>query len=112
MSQPTLIKAYGGFKPASPALAHALEDELGKAIPGENANISCTGDMCVLSFEGIYFPLDEILGAIAEYSTPMTGGRLDVLDMENWRLYRHEIAGGKIDVHENSLDNVLDYSGF
>lgn len=112
MSQPVLVKVYGGFKPAAPDLAQALESEINKAIPSENAHVSLAGDLCALSFEGIYFPLDEILEAIERHATSMTGGRLDVLDLENWRLYRHEIADGKMEVHQNNLDNVLDYSGF
>lgn len=112
VSQPVLLKVYGGFKPASTALCAALAQIAASALPAENACVNLAGDLCSLSFEGIYFPIEEALTAIREHADAKTDGRLDVLDLENWTLCRHEIGGGKISTHSQGLNNVLDYSGF
>lgn len=112
MSQPVLLKVYGGLKPASPGLHEALLQIAATAQPSENACVALAGDMASLSFEGIYFPLEETLAAIREYASEETRGRLDVLDIENWTLCRHEINGREISARSRALNNVLDYSGF
>ena len=38
-------------------------------------------------------------------------GKLDVLDLENWRLTRHLFDQGRIRSSSAPLNNVLDYSG-
>lgn len=112
MSQPVLVKVYGGLKPVSVLLRKNLRHILETACPAENANLSYNGDMCVISFEGIYFPLEEILAEVCQNADDDTSGRLDVLDIENWKLCRHEINGREIHARDNCLNNVLDYSGF
>jgi hypothetical protein len=64
MSQPVLLKVYGGFMPASPRLHEALRQIAATALPAENVCVALDGDMASLSFEGIYFPLEETLEAI------------------------------------------------
>lgn len=112
MSQPELVKAYGGFRPADQEFYEALAAALLQAMPAENAFVELRGKMCVLSFEGVYFPLEEVLKAIGLHARSNTRGRLDYLDLENWRLVRHELAEGEIASHEADLNHVLDYSGF
>lgn len=112
MSQPVLLKVYGGFMPASPRLHEALRQIAGTALPAENVCVALDGDMASLSFEGIYFPLEETLEAIREYANEETRGRLGVLDIENWTLCRHEINGKEISARSQGLNSVLDYSGF
>lgn len=112
MSQPVLLKVYGGFKPASHKLHDALRQIAARAQPSENLCVALAGDMASLSFEGIYFPLQETLAAIRECADDKTVGRLDVLDIENWTICRHEIKGREIGTHSQNLNNVLDYSGF
>ncbi len=53
----------------------------------------------------------ETLEAIREYANEETRGRLDVLDIENWTLCRHEINGKEISARSQGLNSVLDYSG-
>lgn len=112
MSQPVLVKVYGGLKPVSGPLRDNISHILAAACPPENASLSCTGDMCAISFEGIYFPLGEFLAEIRQNADEETKGRLDVLDLENWKLCRHEINGREINTRCNGLNNALDYSGF
>ena len=112
MSQPVLVKVYGGFRPATREFHDALASALPGAIPAEHIGLELDGEMCVLSFEGVYFPLEEVLAAISRHAGRDASGRLDYLDLENWRLVRHELAAGELSRHEADLNHVLDYSGF
>ena len=67
--------------------------------------------MARVSFEGVYFPVDEVLAALARHLRPEHQGKLDVLDLENWRLTRHLFDQGRIRSSSAPLNNVLDYSG-
>lgn len=112
MSQPVLVKVYGGFRPVTQEFHDALAVCLAEALPTGNALVGLRDEMCVISFEGVYFPLEAVLAAIARHALPETRGRLDYLDLENWRLYRHELAEGALCGNEADLNHVLDYSGF
>ena len=52
--------------------------------------------MVLLSFEGIYFPWEEAAGAIRSHITKDSTGKMDVLDMENWRITRFFIKDGTV----------------
>ena len=113
MSRNPLLKVYGHVYPVDrefyDALAHACAD----ALPDETdiPVIEMDGDMARISFEGTYFPVDETLEALARGLRPDHKGKLDVLDMEGWRLTRHVFDAGHIKSSSASLNNVLDYSG-
>ena len=83
------------------------------AMPDENdlPVLELDGDMARISFEGTYFPLDDVLAALTAHLRAEHLGKLDVLDLEGWRLIRHTFAQGRVDVHSAPLNNVLDYSG-
>ncbi len=113
MSRDPLLKVYGHVYPVSSAfyddLAHACADALPDAddIPV----LEKDGDMARISFEGMYFPVNEVLEALARYLGPEHKGKLDVLDMGGWRLTRHVFEEGRINSSSAPLNNVLDYSG-
>ena len=113
MSRQPLLKVYGHIYPVDDAFYAALENACADALPDEDdvPVLERDGDMARISFEGTYFPLDDVLAALTGHIQAEHKGKLDVLDLESWRLIRHTFAQGHIDVHSAPLNNVLDYSG-
>ena len=108
-----MVKAYGHVYPVTPALYAALESALHDALnDDEDVPLLCQeGDMARISMEGSYFPEDEVVEAFRAHLTPDMQGKLDVLDMDGWRLTRHVFTGGQVKSSSAPLNNVLDYSG-
>ena len=113
MSRQPLLKIYGHIYPADDALYAALAKACADALPDDDdiPVLERDGDMARISFEGTYFPLDEVLLALTTHILPAHKGKLDVLDMEGWKLTRHVLAGGSVHSSSAPLNNVLDYSG-
>ena len=113
MSRQPLLKVYGHIYPVDNALYAALENACADAMPDEDdiPVLERDGDMARFSFEGTYFPIDEVLAALTAHLRPEHQGKLDVLDMEGWQLMRHTFTQGRMDAHRAPLNNVLDYSG-
>ena len=113
MSRQPLLKVYGPIYPVDKALYAALEHACADAMPDEDdlPVIERDGDMARISFEGTYFPLDDVLDVLTSHVRAEHQGKLDVLDLESWRLIRHIFTQGRVDVHSAPLNNVLDYSG-
>lgn len=114
MSQPVLLKVYGSLYPANEADRAALALACAGRLPcdseGEEA-VVLEGDLLRISFEGLCFPVDEMLAALAARLRPEQQGKLDVLDLEAWRLERHSFLNGRITRSAAPLNNVLDFSG-
>ena len=108
-----LVKVYGHVWPADTALERALEPLAGEAVPApeEIPVLEREGDLLRLSFEGMYFPVDEVVETLRQHLTPASHGKVDYLDMEAWILTRHSILDGKIHSNTVPLNHVLDYSG-
>ena len=113
MSRQPLLKVYGHIYPVDDPLYAALEKACADAMPDEDDMpvLERDGDMARFSFEGTYFPLDDVLAVLSAQIQTGHQGKLDVLDLEGWRLIRHTFTHGHIDVHSAPLNNVLDYSG-
>lgn len=113
MNRAPLLKVYGHVYPVSDALHAALEAACAGAMPddADEPALCREGDMSRISFEGVYFPVEETLEALKRHLRPEHQGKLDVLDLENWRLVRHVFAQGHIRSTSAPLNNVLDYSG-
>jgi len=113
MSQDVLLKVYGHIWPADALLQMALAAACATALPedAEEPILSREGDLLRISFEGIYFPVDDCLEVLAHHLQPAHQGKLDVLDLEDWRLTRHVFSQGRIVQSSAPLNNVLDYSG-
>ncbi len=113
MSQPVLIKVYAAFTPCPEALRAELESACSQAMgDGEEPVVSMLGDMVRLSFEGLYFPVDDVAAVAERLAAAGATGKMDVLDLENWRLTRLTAGNGRLDRRSNTLNSVLDYSGF
>ncbi|MBD5641563.1 MAG: hypothetical protein HDQ91_04005 [Desulfovibrio sp.] len=110
MSQPVLIKVYASLWPATDALAAAVKTATLAALPAP-PEIALSAGLLTLSFEGVFFPIDELAEAVEASAPPDLQGKIDLLDLENWELRRYLAASGKLGVHSAPLNNVLDYSG-
>ncbi|MDR1857174.1 MAG: hypothetical protein LBR22_08485 [Desulfovibrio sp.] len=106
------IKVYGHISPVSDALWEELDRLCGPLGEGEEPVATREGDTIQLAFEGLHFPVEEVLEAVRRHLGPVHAGKLDVLDVENWRMTRHVIKDGKIETRAASLNDVLSYSGF
>lgn len=112
MSQPVLLKVYGNICPVPATLLDGLSPVLQECLPVPDLPVaSLSGDLLTLSFEGVYFPIDDVLAVLSESIAAGAAGKLDLLDLENWRLTRYTFARGVIETRSASLNNVLDYSG-
>ena len=113
MSRGPLLKIYGHVYPMDDVFYAALEAACADALPDTDdvPLLEREGDMARISFEGSYFPVEEVLAAVEAHMRPEHRGKLDVLDMEGWRLMRHTFAEGRIARRSASLNQVLDYSG-
>ena len=67
------------------------------------------GDTLVFSYEGLAFPLDEVLEALRGESLT---GKLDFLDLEAWTLTRHFWDKGRVTVRKGGLNAALERKGF
>lgn len=102
-------KAFGHLFPADAALFAAVET----ALSGWNLP-DCTelsGDLLRIDFEGVFFPLDDVLEAVRPFLTPESVGKIDLIDMEQWTLTRTTFAGTAMTTKTVGLNHVLDYSG-
>ncbi len=112
MSQPVRLKVYGSLHPADAetrdAVAGACE---GRMPAGQEEAVTLEGDLLRISFEGLYFPVEETLAAVQARLRPEQTGKLDVLDLEAWRLERHVFTDGRISSGAAPLNNVLEFSG-
>lgn len=113
MTRQPLLKVYGHVYPIDDAFYAALERACAEAMPDTDdlPVLEREGDMARISFEGAYFPVEETLAAIRAQLRPEHRGKLDVLDMDGWRLHRHTFIEGRIESRSAPLNNVLDYSG-
>ena len=112
MSQPVLLKVYGNLYPADAADLEALSRASASCVQeGSDAVVTLAGDLLRISFEGLFFPVDDVLAALAAILKPEQKGKLDVLDLEDWRLTRHLFAEGRISSRSAPPNNVLDFSG-
>lgn len=113
MNSRSLLKVYGHIYPADTTMYAALETACASALADADdvPLLERDGDMVRISFEGTYFPLEDVLAVVEERLRPEHKGKLDVLDMEGWQLIRHTFENGRIVRRSASLNHVLDYSG-
>lgn len=107
-----MLKVYGNFCPANELLFQKMTGACASAVSLEQPVVFLEGDLLRISFEGVYFPVDEVLTVFQDYITLNARGKLDYLDLENWTMTRYIFKNGKISSSSAPLNNVLDYSGF
>lgn len=116
--QPVILKVYGNVYPFSKSFIPGLESICSNCQPlpdkfsEEMPIIYYANELLRISFEGIYFPIEEIVEYLKSALTSNQNGKIDYLDLENWSLTRYLIENGMIDKSSTSLNNVMDYSGF
>lgn len=116
MSQPVLLKVYGNLFPVDEAFASKISDCCASALGDARQEIvSLQNRLLLISFEGIYFPLAELLETIEAFlksgQAGLLKGKVDTLDLEAWTLERFLVEDGRIIAKSAPLNNVLDYSG-
>ena len=121
MSQPVLLKVYAAFFPVSSDLVEKVREAASQALamegdPGPHVFFEDT--MLRISFEGIYFPWEDVVPLLQEAVAAGAKGKMDVLDMEAWTMTRFEAcdcdrthATPYLREGTVSLNHVLDYSG-
>ncbi len=111
MAEHIIIKVYGHIWPCNQSLMEGLIP----LMPTDNQDeetISFEKDLLRISYEGMYFPLDEVLQKLQGFLQANSLGKIDYIDLEEWTLNRHEIKGKQIIAKKTSLNQVLDFSGF
>ena len=101
-------KTYGHLFPADQHIA----DAVGAVLSDWNIP-ECTeleGDIFRISFEGVFFPLDDVLDALRPLLCAESSGKIDLIDMEAWTLTRAAFSGTEITVKTVGLNHVLAYS--
>lgn len=112
MSQPDLVKVYGNLYPVQHGLLAALRSLSPLLLPKpDESPFQEENGLLAISFEGVFFPLEEALLAIKKGLDTAQKGKLDYLDLENWRMIRYLIENGEIARREAPLNNILAYSG-
>lgn len=111
MTRAPLLKVYGHLCPADAALAKALDRATSTALPSpEDALITHKNTLICLSFEGVYFPLEESLDALRQHLSPALNGKIDYIDLDAWTLTRHSIINGIVHIRSAPLNAVLEYA--
>lgn len=112
-----IAKTYAAFSPAGEQCRLAVQEAGTAAVGASPPWLFLEGDLLRISWEGMFFPLDDVLEALTRCLPPGAEGRLDHLDLEAWTLTRclfHRDADakhGEFAVTTRSLNHVLDYSG-
>jgi hypothetical protein len=105
-------KVYAALSPADGRCRDAVRVAAADAMGCDEPWLFLEGDLLRISFEGQYFPVDEVLRAFVTALPEMAQGRLDYLDLDAWTLTRHEFSAGRFTSASRSLNQVLEYSGF
>lgn len=103
-----LIKVYGSISNASPELFAAAQ-EVVQEVDEDAVELDDT--FFTITFEGIYFMIDEFIEAIKPHLTQESSGRIDYIDVDEWTLTRFWIEGGFITQNTAGLNHVMDHSG-
>ena len=108
----TQIKVYAAFTPVTASMAEELASLGAQAITEEDAPWTWVeGDTLRISFEGVYFPVEDVVEALEANLPPACNGKLDVLLLDDWELHRYVWQGGAFVLGKRSLNHVLSYSG-
>ena len=102
-------KTYGHLFPADRHIADAVDAVLSHWNIPECTELE--GDIFRISFEGVFFPLDDVLEALRPLLCTESSGKIDLIDMEGWTLTRAAFSGTDIAVKTVGLNHVLAYSG-
>lgn len=100
-----LVKVYGAIHPATPEMLQAASSVV-------DANcLELEGDMLRISFEGVWFMIDELIEVLIPLLYEGSAGRIDYIDVEAWKLHRYNFTGNNVTLSSRDLNTILDYSG-
>lgn len=106
-----IVKAYGSFEPCSEACYKAVNDI---CILWHVDCLKYDAGVLSISYEGIYFPHEEIAQVFGEYCSSETIGKFDYIDLEEWTLTRYfldkEGKDGKPHYRMSSLNHAIEAS--
>ncbi len=109
MAGDVIYKVYGAFFPVEKNVYCAVEKAGTDAISSlPEPWLFYEKDMVRLSFEGLYFPYEEVLAALQGILPVQASGKLDVLLMQDWRLQRYIWKDGKFEIVSRSLNDMLE----
>ena len=111
MAVRTLAKAYAAFSLADENTLAAVEQAGREALGHEYPWAFLEGDTLRISWEGLYFPLEDVLSALAATLGSGSEGKLDYIDLEEWTLTRYVPGTNGFQASKRDLNQVLDYSG-
>lgn len=102
-------KTHGHLFPADQHITNAV----GAVLSGWNTPeyTELEGDIFRINLGGVFFPLDDVLGALRPLLCAENSGKIDLIDMEAWTLTRAALSGMEITVKTVGLSHVLAYSG-
>lgn len=107
-----LVKVYGAFYPVDTDCYAAVSLVGEHVVPNDEPWLFFEGDMLRFAFEGLYFPLDDVLDALRDALPEHAAGKLDYLDLEAWTMARHVLTPGRVfTLSTRGLNDVLDHSG-
>ena len=114
--RPITAKVYAAFFPADEEMRKAVEAAGVEAVGLDPARICLEGNILRISWEGVYFPVEEVLAILAASLGAEAEGKLDAIDLDAWTLTRHTLhreAGNQavFITHTRGLDHILAYSG-
>ena len=111
-----LQKTYAALTPAGPELVERLRLVVAAAqragfCPGAEPEdiIALQGDTLLISYEGMAFPLEDVVVAL---EGSVLTGKLDFLDLEAWTLTRHIWKDGHMMRRTGDLNAALESKGF
>jgi hypothetical protein len=108
----TLVKIYATFSPADDSVLSTVEQAGQTAAGQDDPWLSLEDATLRLAWEGVYFPLEEVLQALEGALGKDAQGRLDYLDLENWTITRYILRENAFSAPaRRGLNQVLEYSG-
>lgn len=105
-----LCRVWGNLVPADDKICNVVNDIMRDWCLSPCAKLD--GDILNFFYEGVVFPLDEILEKIQLALDLESSGKIDLCDLEKWTLTRATFQGKKILLASSGLNNVLAYSGY
>lgn len=104
--RPVIVKAYGGFSPATEETLDAVRAVLEDWFISDAVELE--GDLLRISYEGEAFPDEDVVEALKPFFCEKSEGRLDILDLEAWTLHRYFFSYGRLRDHTATLDKALE----
>lgn len=108
---PVQIKVYGSFRPVPAELFAPVAAAGAGAVGQDEPWLFQEGDMLRISFEGLWFPAEDVADALRRHVPLTARGKFDTLDLDAWTLTRLSLDDTGFHSGTRPLNQVLDYSG-